>query len=180
MAQCQQDATKPYFQVRGHIAEIHHWNQSDPHLTLIASPLAPHVTYTFEMAARAEAAHATAVVAIAEMRYKFAHGNLPDKLTDLLSNELEEIPKDPFDGQPLRMAIVDGKWTVYSIGPDGVDDGGKLRAGWKTLRESQTATRVISSSPFLLQIRLDRIRRPSSLPASVSAGNIGRLKMRCV
>jgi hypothetical protein len=35
------------------------------------------------------------------------------------------IPIDPYDGKPIRFRIVDGQPTVYCVGPDGQDDGGK-------------------------------------------------------
>ncbi|HEX4797602.1 MAG TPA: hypothetical protein VH370_27660 [Humisphaera sp.] len=132
MGRTQRDAIDPYYQVRGRIVELHTWSSEGRRKTFIASFLAPRIGSMFAFAARAEAAHAVATAAIAATRYKLAHGRAPEKLTDLLSDELDETPKDPFDGQPLRMTVVDGKWTVYSIGPDGVDDGGKIRAGWKS------------------------------------------------
>jgi hypothetical protein len=39
---------------------------------------------------------------------------------------LPRVPIDPFSGQPLRMAIIDGEPVVYSIGKDGRDDGGRV------------------------------------------------------
>ena len=36
------------------------------------------------------------------------------------------VPIDPYDNQPIRLAVVDGQPTVYSIGQDGRDDGGKI------------------------------------------------------
>ena len=39
---------------------------------------------------------------------------------------LTSVPVDPFDGQPIRFAIVDGQPTVYAVGRDGRDDGGKI------------------------------------------------------
>jgi hypothetical protein len=39
---------------------------------------------------------------------------------------LPKVPIDPYSGEPLRLAIVDGKPVIYSIGKDGRDDGGKF------------------------------------------------------
>ncbi len=39
---------------------------------------------------------------------------------------LPGVPIDPYSGEPLRLAIVDGEPVVYSIGDDGRDDGGRL------------------------------------------------------
>jgi hypothetical protein len=38
---------------------------------------------------------------------------------------LPAVPVDPYDARPIRFAVVDGQPTVYSIGQDGRDDGGK-------------------------------------------------------
>ena len=41
---------------------------------------------------------------------------------------MEAIPEDPFDGRPLRYKKLEKGYVVYSIGPDGVDDGGLEKA----------------------------------------------------
>lgn len=75
-------------------------------------------------AARVEATHAAAQTAVAMTRYRLDHGAFPARLADLVPAYLDEVPADPFDGSPLRMTVKDGEWLVYSIGPDGKDDGG--------------------------------------------------------
>ena len=43
---------------------------------------------------------------------------------DLLDTP-EDWPLDPFDGRPMRYRRLDASsFRVYSVGPDGVDDGG--------------------------------------------------------
>jgi hypothetical protein len=37
-----------------------------------------------------------------------------------------EATTDPFNGEALHVKKLPEGWTVYSVGPDGVDDGGKL------------------------------------------------------
>jgi hypothetical protein len=37
---------------------------------------------------------------------------------------LVEIPLDPFNGKPLRLAIKNNQWIIYSVGPDQIDNGG--------------------------------------------------------
>ena len=46
------------------------------------------------------------------------------KLPDLGLSE--ETTKDPFNGQPLKLKRLPDGWTVYSVGSNLVDDGGKL------------------------------------------------------
>ena len=37
---------------------------------------------------------------------------------------LKSIPTDPYDGKPMRLAVIDGQPLIYSVGRDGRDDGG--------------------------------------------------------
>ena len=63
---------------------------------------------------------------IAVERFRMKHGKWPAKLGDVVPEFLERVPTDPFDGTPIKMAkVIDGV-IVYSVGLDGVDDGGKL------------------------------------------------------
>ena len=68
---------------------------------------------------------ATASCGLAVERYRLARGTLPETLRDLVPTYLPEVPLDPFDGQPLRYKHLERGYTVYSVGPDGTDDGGK-------------------------------------------------------
>jgi hypothetical protein len=49
-----------------------------------------------------------------------------DLVTVVNAAGLPGIPIDPYSGQPLRMAIIDGEPVVYSVGKDGRDDGGRF------------------------------------------------------
>ena len=66
-----------------------------------------------------------AQVALAVERCRLAHGDLPARLEDLVPDYLDGVPLDPFDGAPLRYKRTEKGYVVYSIGPDGVDDGGQ-------------------------------------------------------
>jgi hypothetical protein len=59
-------------------------------------------------------------------RYRLQdNGGLPETLADLVPRFLSAIPGDPFDGEPLRYKRLESGYVVYSLGPDGNDDGGK-------------------------------------------------------
>ena len=45
------------------------------------------------------------------------------------SGEKPTLPKDPFGSGPLKLKRVGEAWTLYSLGPDGKDDGGKPMQG---------------------------------------------------
>jgi hypothetical protein len=65
------------------------------------------------------------VTAIALKRFQFRHGNLPETLNELSPEFFRTVPIDPYDGKSLRYhPNADGTYLLYSIGEDGVDDGG--------------------------------------------------------
>ncbi|MFO8007511.1 MAG: hypothetical protein R6V05_07250, partial [Candidatus Brocadiia bacterium] len=43
---------------------------------------------------------------------------------DLVTQPLPQVPPDPFRGEPLELQATDTELTIYSVGPDGDDDGG--------------------------------------------------------
>jgi hypothetical protein len=59
--------------------------------------------------------------------YKLDQGTYPDTLQDLVSHGyLKALPMDPFSpSHPISYRRSDAKFILYSVGPDGVDDGGK-------------------------------------------------------
>jgi len=63
---------------------------------------------------------------IALERHRLAHGRHPESLAALVPDFLPEVPLDPCDGKPLRYRLQsDGSPVVWSIGIDGIDEGGK-------------------------------------------------------
>ena len=58
--------------------------------------------------------------------YCAAHNNaMPDDLLELVPEYIDAVPVDPYDGRPLKCAHAPEGCLVYSVGPDGVDDGGR-------------------------------------------------------
>jgi hypothetical protein len=72
-----------------------------------------------------EVAREATLTAIALKRYHLRHGHYPAALSALVPDFLPAAPRDPADGQPLRYRLKpDGTYLLYSVGEDGVDDGG--------------------------------------------------------
>ena len=65
---------------------------------------------------------------VAVRSWQLAHGrSVPPSLEAAVKEAgLKSVPVDPYDEQPIRFAIVDGQPTVYAVGRDGRDDGGKI------------------------------------------------------
>jgi hypothetical protein len=70
----------------------------------------------------------SALIAVAAERCRLKHGDWPATPAELVPAFLPELPIDPFDGQPLRYKRLPDGVVVYSVGPDGVDDGGQISA----------------------------------------------------
>ncbi len=58
--------------------------------------------------------------------YRGKHGgSLPETLAEVSAELSDGVPKDPFDGQPLRYRrAAAGGFVVWSVGPDRKNDGG--------------------------------------------------------
>lgn len=78
---------------------------------------------------RAKAYVRCARVAFAVERFMLAKGRLPSAIDELVPEFIEALPVDPFDGRAIRYTVSSGVYSVYSVGEDGVDDGGSP-LGW--------------------------------------------------
>jgi hypothetical protein len=67
-----------------------------------------------------------AQLALAAERYRLDKKHWPEKLAALVPEYIAEIPQDPFDGKPLRMARLTDGMIIYSVGHDRADDGGNV------------------------------------------------------
>jgi hypothetical protein len=80
-----------------------------------------------QMYLRQQARLRCAAAALAAEVYRQTHrGRWPATLQELAPDLLPEVPFDPFDGEALRFQVQAESVIIYSVGPDGVDDGGKI------------------------------------------------------
>jgi hypothetical protein len=68
-----------------------------------------------------------AIMALAIERYRLKEGKLPETVEMLVPGYLPQVYVDPFDGKPLRYKQTEPGYMIYTIGEDGVDDGGRER-----------------------------------------------------
>jgi hypothetical protein len=75
----------------------------------------------------------TADAAAAVERHRAAHGGaLPETLDALVPAFLDRVPIDPFTGAPVKWKTSPTGYTIYSIGADFEDDGGRTsQPPWK-------------------------------------------------
>lgn len=64
-------------------------------------------------------------LALALRAYREEHGHSPDTLADLAPGILPDIPPDPFTGKDFIYRPDGAGFTVYSVGPNLADDGGR-------------------------------------------------------
>jgi competence protein ComGC len=89
--------------------------------------LMPAVSKVSDANRRTRANMRCAMVGIAAERYRLAHEEWPASLDELVKKGwIASVPLDPYDGQPLRYKLRHDGVTVYSVGPDGVDNGGNI------------------------------------------------------
>lgn len=68
-----------------------------------------------------------AVAAIALERFYLRHQAYPEKLEEIVPELLSAVPLDRMTGKPLGYRrTTDGRYMLWSVGFDGVDDGGKV------------------------------------------------------
>ena len=80
--------------------------------------------------AKSEAQDKLVAIKIAAWEYREKHHELPTSLDQLFTPEQRTQLKDPFDPSRELSMIRNGEDMVFcSVGPDGVDDQGKLIAG---------------------------------------------------
>lgn len=64
--------------------------------------------------------------AIAAERYRLEHGHWPGTWEQLIPDYLAKVPIDPFSGKPLLLKTLPDHLVIYSIGANGIDDGGSV------------------------------------------------------
>ncbi|MFN3407806.1 MAG: hypothetical protein ACK45B_02320 [Limisphaerales bacterium] len=80
-------------------------------------------------AARKQVTATLAIVACGLERYHLSHGVFPERLDQLAPFCPGGVPLDPMVNQPFRYQRTDDGWfLLYSVGPNGTDDGGVMRS----------------------------------------------------
>lgn len=62
---------------------------------------------------------------LALQEYRLRRGRYPESLAALTPEFLAALPTDPFTGDPYRYRRRGGGYLLYSVGPNGFDEGGK-------------------------------------------------------
>ncbi len=85
--------------------------------------------------ARNDAGNALWLTTLGLHAYQLDHKTYPPNLAALVPHYLKHVPADPFGGgEILRYKLSGNAYTLWSIGPDGVDNGGvPIKSSYTTL-----------------------------------------------
>lgn len=119
---------------------------------------------TLEGEFRLKAKRRMAAAALAIRMYEVDHGRRPASMAELVPEYLPAVPEDPFAdrGTPIRYAPDADPPVLYSVGPDGVDDGVEPRLLKNGARED-------SVRDILFYLNGDRPRNPLDLSKGLKA-----------
>jgi hypothetical protein len=82
-------------------------------------------------------------VGLAAERYRLKHDQWPTTLGELVAaGLLDEVPTDPFDGQPLRYRTTKDGIAIYAVGPNGAGKGDALDGDIKELKDDRLEFRL--------------------------------------
>ena len=91
----------------------------------VTALLTPAIGKAIENVEKARMRHITALVAIAATEFRITHDSLPEKADVLVPKLLPFLPKDVFlEKSRLRYSVKNDGVAIYSVGPNGKDDGG--------------------------------------------------------
>jgi len=126
--------------------------ETRPTFNLADGPLAPtpipEVSRSYRSCVYAAASRSAAIVAAALSAYQHDHGRYPFSLDALRDRGyLETIPLDPFVDRPLRYRQEDRRFILYSVGPNGIDDGGERQTNQAMPRRSPLADDLSYNRP---------------------------------
>jgi hypothetical protein len=90
----------------------------------------------------------SAATAAAIEAYHVETGLLPENLEALAPEHMTQLPQDPFDGQSLRYQTNETGYTIYSVGWDGIDNGGEaVEYYWDDSEEGDQVFTVSHETP---------------------------------
>ena len=90
--------------------------------------IAPATDSVLRSQCMAVARHRAAEVLLAATRERLASGTLPASIDALVAARIPSVPRDPFTTDaPLHLKATSEELLIWSVGPDGDDDGGPQR-----------------------------------------------------
>ena len=99
--------------------------------------IAPATDAVLRSQCMAVARHRAAEVLLAATRERLASGTHPASIDALVPARLPSVPRDPFTTDaPLHLKATPEELLIWSVGPDGEDDGGPRQEGVESTTDS--------------------------------------------
>jgi hypothetical protein len=104
--------------------------QKEQRAGLVSATIKPAMVQVFRSQTLSIARHRAAAALVAAAKHRLETGQLPESLDALIPDKLPTLPRDPFTtDSPLRLKATPEEFLVWSVGPDGEDDGGPQKDG---------------------------------------------------
>lgn len=117
---------RPYHEIREEISQIETRIKTAPHYAEVTQKVFPDVGSILQRMTASEAITATQRIALALSEHRNAQGSYPTSL-----EQIKSIPpglmQDPFTGQPYKYRREGNGFVLYSVGSDGLDNGGNSK-----------------------------------------------------
>ena len=116
-------AAKPYYEASSQLKQFNdQWNSKTT--GLLTRVLMPALGRAGEVATRADALRQAVKLGLAAEQYHARNDRYPDRVDELAPDFILILPRDPFDGKPMRMERTADGLIFYSVGPDMADNHG--------------------------------------------------------
>jgi hypothetical protein len=92
---------------------------------VLVGTLLPAFNKLVDAADRLEQTHRNLRLAFILAAYHAEHRRYPETLAELAPKYIDKIPDDLFSGKPLIYRLEDDGYLLYSVGVNGIDDGGQ-------------------------------------------------------
>jgi type II secretory pathway pseudopilin PulG len=95
---------------------------------IVSAMLTPAISRSLQLEVQAKVQLAMAAAALAVEQYRLKNGRWPDSLEQLVPEFLDVVPEDYFGTGKVHYERTDTGVLLYSVGPDGQDNGGVTQA----------------------------------------------------
>jgi len=93
-------------------------------------------------------------MAYAVRAYCLERRELPPNAAALVPEYLPSVPEDPYDGEPMKLKTTEKAVTIYSVGKNGVDDGGvphPIDSKRRVYTDQQDSARILDRADMGLE-----------------------------
>lgn len=111
---------KPYYKGKKDISSLYPQTPCG----LFSGIIIPSLTRSKETTENASVLQLLCSTALGAVDFYKDNKKFPENLNKLVPKYLTIIPTDPFDGKPIKIKSVKNGLVLYSVGPNGKDDGG--------------------------------------------------------